>query len=425
MARRAAPQVIIEPEDDPVNDALSADASSGGAELLETLDELRSAGSSNIDILVYRLGKGGVRGSWDYCTTVVPPIEITDLMSSLKDEYGAGDYGLRIRVDRKLKTTKYISIAAGNIKPPEKNVFGDGNMLQFMMMQQSEARREQADMQRFMMQQQQASSDRMMQLLGALAPAAIAAFTGGKDKTSEVMAALGPYINRQEGDSTEKTLAMLKTAKELFGGDSPKDGDDTQELISNGVKLIGPGLKAIGDMVSRGRGQPAALPAADGGERVAADTGALMLGAPEFRPSPATIPAGAPLEYAARDPSKYPVLDLIRQDVLFLYGRGHDPEKAADLVYDTIDAHEVPEDDINALAAAFAISPDWLADLAAEGIDLRERPEWAQAFLGALLNIHANLDAEDERSGGREGGLPDAGKDGEAGEAGPARSADT
>jgi hypothetical protein len=325
-------------------------------------------------------------------------------MAELKEDIGGGDYALRLMAENKVRKTIHFSIMKE--KAPlvtEKRENGDMMMMMFqMMMKQSEdaARARAEDM-----RDRQAASERQTTMLVGLASAAIPALMGGREKTSELMQAIAALQTRDTGGGMKDTLEMLTTAKTLFGDKPSEDNKfDAEDLVGSAMKLGGPLVGAIGKAFSERRGT-ASNPATGEGEQAPA----LML------------PSAAP-EAGARGPSDYPVLDLIREDVLFLYKRNHDPEKAADIVYDVIEAAQVPEDDINALVASFSISADWLGDLAAQGIDLRGRPEWAQQFLQALVGIHSEAGEQSDDFAGHGRDAADISANGEAGEAG--RSAD-
>lgn len=424
MARAAIK--TIEPEHDAIEDALESDASTGAIELLDALDEIRAAGTSDVDILVYRLGKGGVRGSWDFCTTLTPPIEIVDVMNHLREEYGSGDYGLRIRVNRKLKTTKYISIAA-NKSPTPSGLSGSSDIVGLLLSQANSSKSDMISMMTLMMTQSQAAAERQSEQQARAAEQQAAAsqrstelmvtmmtaMMGGREKMSEIIPMMVALQPKNDSGGMVEALTVLEKAKGLFGGGEEK-GDSTQEMVANGVKLIGPALKGISDMVTsrRGDGQKVTLPGNDGedGERPVA----LMLG------GPASQELGAQFQ-ATREKGgtgAFPILDLVRDDVNFFFVRNHDPEKAADMVYDTFEAHDVPEDDINALYLAAMSSPDWLGFFAAEGIDLRQRPQWAEQFITALGSIHTENSASLPSGGGEAGRETDTSGDGEPGEGG-------
>lgn len=180
----------------------------------------------------------------------------------------------------------------------------------------------------------------------------------------------------------------------------------------NGMRLIGPAIKGAADFMTKRTQGRDEVPG--GVEPHSEEAPPLRLGAPIAGPV-----LEGPTGTHGREPSAYPIIDLIRDDVVFCYARNHDPEKAADMVYDTLDAHQVTEADINALMAAVAIAPGgYLEFFASEGIDLRQRPEWAEAFLAALVSIHTEADADDDNSERGTGGDPNASQDGGTSSAG-------
>lgn len=412
MARRAA---TVFPDDgafrgDPLAAAVREDREGVADQLSDVLEGLSGVDQGSIKGILYRIPVPN--GKYEWIREVFPPFDLSGLMGTLKEDIGGGDYALRIMAEGKPRKTIHFSI----MKEKQTLVTDAGRsgdmmpmIFQMMMKQSEDASRQRAED----MRDRQAASERQMTMIVGLATAAIPVIMGGREKTSDLMQAIAAFQPKPDNNSMQETLTLLTTAKTLFGDNKPDDNKfDPDDLAGAALKFGGPIVGAIGRAFQARAGNGGAP-----GEAPQTDTPPrLML--PDAREPRAD---GSPDPTSA--PSAYPVLDLIREDVLFFYGRNHDPEKAADLIYDVIEAAEVPEEEINALVTAFSISPNPFDELAANGIDLRQRPQWAQEFLASLVSIHTGIDQQSDDSGRGRGDETKPLEDGETGEGRVARNA--
>lgn len=392
--------------DDPLNAAVREDREGLADQLTDVLEGLGNIDQGSIKGILYRIPVPN--GKYEWIREVFPPFDVSSLMSGLKEELGGGDYALRIMAENRVRKTIHFSIMKEKTALLAGNSTGSDTMMlmQMMMQQQAESSRQAMAAADRQMQMMMSSSQQSTQMMLGM----VTAMMGGKDKTSEVMAAIAPLLTKNDGNNMQETLAMLTTAKTLFGDKADDNKFDADDLVGSAVKLGTPLIGALGRAFQqRGAngGTPGEVPATEAAPRLMLPSGAPAANGPE------TVSSG------------WPLLDLIREDVLFFYRRNHDPEKAADCVYDLIEAAEIPLEDLDALVSAVSVSPNWLEELAALGLDLRERPEWAKAFLDGLVSIHTDLEEQPDDSGRRGGHASVIAADGEAGKTGLDSNADT
>lgn len=392
--RKRTTTTTEEIQDDILDKATETDLQETAGDLADVLADLRGLSGSDVQVLVYKIPKGGPRGGWEYVMTITPPIDTSELMDGLRNDWGAGDYALRVRAAGKIKSTKFISIAASKSAPaitPSKN--DNNELLQILLAQNAASKSDMMQMTTLMMQSQQASQQQMMQLMTVLLPAMM----GGKEKTSELLTAFATLQNMgDKGGGMKEAIETLVAAKSLFGGGesggSNLDLDDN--MIGNALKIAGPLLGGLAKTVSeRGQQQQVTV---------------LPPVQPHVPPQPVPVMLPNGGEVAIPDQvSRFPVLDLIKDDVLFLFNRQHDPELSAEVVIETLEKHQVEEAAISDVIAAFAVSPNWIEELASEGIDLRSNPVWANQFLSALVSLYTAPSGDDDDTGGGTGGAKD------------------
>lgn len=415
--RKSATIVMPDDERDPVEDVLQGERINVADALASALDSLSQVEQRNVKGILYIIPTPN--GKWEWIRDVLPPFDMSAIMSGLKEEFGGGEYVLKLMVDGRPRKNFHFAI----MKEKTPLVTRDSNgadsmtmmMFQMMMKQSEDASRQRAED----MRDRQSAADRQMTMIVGLATAALPILTGGREKTSELMNAFAAMQPKPNGGGVLETLTIMKEAKSLFGGQDDKTGD-IGEIVNGIGGMVGPGIKALGDVFrSRQQGPPMTaqeVPRADHYDDSAPPP--LMLG---------QIPEG-PVGTHGKPPSQYPVLDLIRNDVLYFFHRDHDPEKAADCVYDILEQNKVTEADINGLV--IAISADPLGGLAAEGIDLRSRPEWGNEFLQCLVNIHVGqqdgsaTNEQDDDSGRGNRRETDTATNGEASQEGRSGSVD-
>jgi hypothetical protein len=400
----------IETEDDPINETMKQETQGVADELADVLEGFRGIDQGEIKGILFRIPKAG--GKFEWIKELLPPFNMSEIMEDLKNTFGGGDYRLSLMVKGKLRKNLQFSIAAD---PQARNPLvtetrKDNDMMMLIMnMQQQSSDRMMQMMQAMNTSQMNAaaqSNQSMMQLMTVLIPAMV----GGKEKTTDLITAFAAINGQKEGGGLADTLAMLKTAKDLFApGETPNLGDGEEGLVSQGIKLAGQLIPAALRALPQGGSAPApqaiyptmppqaALPPPIGSQPMVNGPGSETL--PE---------AGSP------GTGRFPVLDHIREDVMFLFKRGHSPVTAAEVVLDTLDKAQVTDEQVFELITAFqAAGPGWIDELASEGIDLRSNPEWAFAFLGQLIQLYTSDDGDDDHSE-RGGGSPaDNGNHGE------------
>lgn len=395
----------IEPVSGPFDDAVTQDQERIADDLSNVLDALKDFDQGAIRGMLYRKPPNGV-GKFEWIEDIVPPFDLPGIHQELKDRFNGGNFELRVFAGGRIRKSVSIDIVKEN-RPialaPKDN--GDITALMGMMMQMNQGSSDrQMQMMMQMSQQAAAAQQASTQMMVGMMTAIVPALAGGKEKTSELMQAFAAMQPKPAENDLEKTITTFAALKSVFKDDTEKGpGFDADDIVGSVVRMAGPVAGAVGRAFQSRNGS--------GAEQVTAQQveypphQSLMLDNPTTSQPPLDqMPVAA----------RHPVLALIRDDVLFAFTRQKGPELAAEMVYDTIEAHGVTEDQINDLVGAFALSPDWLSDLAVEGIDLRSNPEWANAFLGALVSIHTDPEREREYIGGQGGSDPNPGPDGEA-----------
>jgi hypothetical protein len=405
MTRRRAPGQHPQMPQSPLDQAMLVDEQNLADQLAGIVDQLADFDAQSIVGKVYLKPNNG-QGPWQWCEDYYPPFVLENMLADLKDRFGPGFYQLRIYAGGKIRKNADFSIAkekVSNVPPPTTTLGGAGNFHDLMML---------------MMTQQQAAADRQMQMMASMSrqttdtlAAILPAIVGGRPAGTSAadIAALVTALRPagEGGGGLAETLKAMAAMKELLGpaGGGDDDGEgvrfDPNNLVESGARLIGPAMKAIGDLVQNRR---------------EAAAGVAPAGAP---PTPG---GGDQLALGPPPTSRFRLIELVRVDVSYFFGRGFDPAKAADLVYDIIEANNVTDAEIDQLAATFALSPTGLEDLAREGIDLRSNPGWAFEFFQELAAIHSG---DQDDSAGGEGGAGDAAGNGPPGEGGTTRPADS
>lgn len=394
MARRP---IVIHPEQtDPLDDAVSDDRLNIADDLANALEALRPADQGSVKGILYRVPAGN--GKYEWIREVYPPFDMNGIMQALKEEFGGGDFCLRLMADGKIR--KNINFAIVKDKTPllaPQGFGGGGDMMTMFQMMMS--------MQNQSAQAAQAAADRQMQMLMAsnqqstqMMLGMVTAMTGNREKMSDIIPMFAALKPDNPGGGMKEAVETMVLMKGILNGDPEKPGFDADDIVGSVLKLGGPIVGAVGKAFSERRGT-ATNPA------------------PVYEPPPESgqlmLPQSAPPSESGNL-----VLDTIRDDVLHCFRRGHDPERAAELVYDTIEAAGVTEGQINELVAAFAVSADWLGELAANGIDLRGNPEWAEQFLQALIRVHSDAVSGSDDFEGQERGAANPGAHGAAGAGG-------
>jgi len=407
MARRSGYVLPL----DPIDDAMREDRQTLADNLTEALAQLSDVEQGALKGILYRIPIPN--GKYEWIRDVYPaappspPFDMSDIMRSLKEEIGGGDYALRLMADNKVRRTVHFSIMRDRVDPAAAAKKDEGtslSMFQLMMTQQADSRREaqaSADRQMQMMQQANQQTMQMFAAMSSQTTAILTAMMANREKVTDLVPLFSAMQPPQGGmkDAVETLVAL----KGLLPGEGGGGGFDPDDLVGSAVKLAGPLLAAGGRMLQQRQ--------AAGHEALAEPAQALALpGAPG--------PLQLTMNPAPDDPVER-VLRHIRDDVLFMFRR-YDPELAAEAVYARIEAAGVGEQELNDLVAAFYASPDWIEDLAARGLDLRSDRAWAADFLQGLVAVHTSPvpGGGDDHTGGNGGSTPDAGEDGAPGAGG-------
>jgi hypothetical protein len=406
----ATRRTIVEEQEDPITETVKQDTQNVADELGTILEGFQGIDQGEIKGILWRIPRAG--GKFEWIKDVYPPFNMSEIMEELKTTYGGGTYRLGLMVRGKLRKNLEFSIASDPLaKSPlmtDQRKDNDIMMLMMNMQQQSSDRMMQmmTAMNTAQMNAAQQSNQSMMQLMSVLIPAMV----GGKEKTSELLTAFAAMNGQKEGGGLADTLAMLKTAKDLFTpGETPNLGDGEEGLVSQGIKLAGQLIPAA----LRALPQGGSAPAPQAIYPTMPPQAALP---PPIGPQPMVNGPGSETLPEAGSPGtgRFPVLDHIREDVMFLFKRGHSPVTAAEVVLDTLDKAQVTDEQVFELITAFqAAGAGWIDELASEGIDLRSNPEWAFAFLGQLIQLYTSDDGDDDHSERGSGSPADDGNHGE------------
>ena len=402
MARPRSPRArtIIEPDEpSAIDEAVLADSEKTAIELSEVLDSLAGMTGRDLRLRIYRIPRGSRQ--WEFCMEVTPPVETAELMSALKEEYGPGDYAIRVMAEGKIKTTRHFSIAGGLKSPKSRS--DDSELMPLLVSTLTGKSSETMQMMMAMMQSQAQQAQQQMQMLIAMMNSSqssqatmITALMGGREKPADLIAAFAPLMAPKSGGFGE-TVEMIRAIKELLPDNSSINADD--DLITTAVKSFGPAVAGI--LAARAE-------------------------QPRQPPSQPTLAYQPPPQHALAGPGaivgKHPLLASIAPDVLFYFSRQADPEFAAEGVFDVLDKAGIKQDAFAPIIAEFSQSANWVDDLAREGIDLRSNPQWAHDFINSLIRLYTEgteadngSDDDSERGAGSEANPGDHGPAGAGG----------
>lgn len=402
---RARRTVVIEPEGDALDKVVMDDVENTATEVSVVLDELRSAITDESQVLLYKLPPRG--GPWEYIKTLNPPINADSILEDLKEDWGGGQYMFRVRANGRIAASKRVSIAGPPKTPGMESGRKTDEMLPLILQMQQKSSSENMQMMTLMMTQMQQSAQQNQQMMMGMMTAIIPAMTSGRESTASLLQAFAALqaanTNHEKGGSMEETLKLLALAKEMFSSDG--GGDDN--MFTTALKTFGPGL-----MDAVGKAQQGALPNTGNAlppPRMQPHNGPPMpqrMGPnPIHAPSPQTNAPPSPM-LQPRAPSD-PVLAAVGEDVVFFARKRYPVDLAADAVLERIQQAGVSENDIMALVIRFNSSADWIADCAAEGLDLTAHREWANAFLAELVRQYTEGAGEADNSAGDDGGEGD------------------
>lgn len=406
MARRPR-TTLIEPDImDPLDDAVMADKEETATDLAGVLEQMRGYDTGDIKGVLYKVPRGG--GKFEWIEEVIPPFKPNEIMETCKERFGGGDFQLRIFAGGKIRKNVNFSIAQD--RAPLVAPKGESNDLVALLIQQSErGKSDMLQMMTMMMQQQTAASERAMSMQAnqtQMMVGMMTAIMGGQAKPTDLLPLIAAMREgKAEGGGLSDTLELLKTAKGLFAGGEGGGGLDADDLVGSALKLAGPVVGALGRAVQ---------------SRQEA-TQAVQVQAMDYtaQPGPLQLPGAAPNPVPVEQPATtHPVIELVRADVLFMYGRGYDPELAAEAVFDRLDAAGVDEGAISELVAQITASGQPWEALAAYGLDFRGNLAWGERFFATLVQLHANPGGADDAAPGRGGDGADLAADGAPGAGG-------
>lgn len=400
---------VVEPQDDqdaPYREAMRADNEATAEKWLEVVEEFGGLSDGSVKGHLYKVERSG---KFQWIGEYWPPFDQAEIFREMREKYAGGDFQLRITVQgrRGVQKTVAFSVAPGpTTGQQQQRSEGMGEILPLMLQMMQGSADRQMQMMMTMMQQGQASQQQQTQLMVGMMTAAM----GGREKMSDLLLA----VNSLKGtDDKGGTLEFLRAAKELFGGSEGGAGFDPEgSLIENGMKLAGPIIGAL----SRAAEQ-----------RQPVHVGAQVVGQPQVITRPAidapphvTPVAVTPVSDTPPVNVPFPILAEIADDVMLHFRKGREPDTSAELVYELLIDRPNLGAEIDELVTAFSLSPDWLSDLAAHGIDLRSNPQWAQQFLQTIAELHtdANLDRDGDDPDGGAGRVGDLTGDADASPAG-------
>lgn len=421
MATRRRTVGTIEPEEriDPLDDAVLQDESATADQVSTLLDEMRSFITDQSEVLIYRMPPRG--GPWEYIKTLTPPINTNGLLDEIREEWGGGQFMLRVRANGRIVTAKRVNIA-GMAKTPGMTSPGGGSDVIGMLQRSSSENmqmmmvmmRENAENSRRADERAQRNSENTRTLLLGLATAALPILPtlfSKKEGVAESMQAFAAmqtaFAPKKDGEGLVDTIKTIVAVKGLLGGG---EANGEESFMQTALKTLGPAF--ANTLAAAQQNAPPLQPA---------------LPAPAPRPvimnpaRPAYMvearPAGSPAPPMPFDPATMPayasdpVLAAVGRDVLLFAERQYPPDIAAELTLNLLERAGVADNDIMALVLRFNTSPDWIADLAGQGLDLTKHREWATEFISELVAQFSENSGENEHTAGGGGGESDPRQD--------------
>jgi hypothetical protein len=371
---------------DPIAAALETDTIAVAADLENALSDLAGMTESSVKIVVYRVSN---KGEWEHVKQLSPPLKVGDLINDLEDTYGPGKYAVRILADNRIRTTKFFNIAAP--RDGKGSLFGgpDGlntsSLLKMLLDRDNKPNTGGQDMMLLMMKMQQDANAAMMQM---------------QQRSSETLMTLIATLTANRGDPSDQFLKSAEIIKALQGPqttakdiletltmfrDVTGDGGNAGGFLGLAEKFL-PAMAAMADAARQGSGQvaPGAAPAA--------------LPAPEataHRAPPPPVPGAAsspPAGPAGAAPG-HPIVSLIKPEIEFFMGRGHDPELAAEAVADVLRAKGITAEALFAFGLELqGTDGDYVGRLQRLGLDVSAHRAWFESMLATLAEIYTEPD---------------------------------
>lgn len=373
---------------DPIADVLAEETERVADELSDVLEELAGIPGSDVTIAVYKTAK---TGPWGHCRNLDPPVKIEALLEDLKEEFGPGDYAIRVLEGGKIRKTQHFGIASPKAAVTRPGLLGgvnEGELL-LRLLDRDKGGGDNAQLIALMMNQSDKTTQMMMSMMTNMVTMVTANKPASEDSADRLLKTIALVREMQGPQSTMKDAIETITAiKAAFGGEEGGSGG----LMGMAEKA----MPALAQIVSQlqtngGQGPPQGFD-----------------GAPAALPAPRNVPpvvagaGGAPL--AANDPpagdyERHPVIELVKRDILYFMERAHDPGLTATAIGDVLETNGVTEDQIHALGMEILAAGDqWPEALLRYGLDVRANAEWFFAVVTALGQ---------EFSDGPEGDEPD------------------
>lgn len=380
----------------PIDETMFLDAQGIAGDLGEILDALSGFDSGAIKAILYRKPSNGI-GKYEIIEECPLPIDMSAIVSDLKERFGGGSYQLRIMAQGRVRKNIDFDIVKEKTPAVQQKNDSMGEMFPLLITMMNGSADRQMQMMMQMSQQTQAMFAQMNQSQTAMMTALVPAMMGNREKASDIIAMVSALKGDDKGGMAG-IVETIKAVREILPGSEGGGFDPEGSLIENGLKLAGPVLGALSrnlearrDAAPQGFAPPAPVHVAP---RIAAPV------AVEPAHVISVAEPVAPVE-------PHPLIAEIADDVLAHFKKRRDPDFAAEMVYDLIAERPNLGAEIDELVAAFTVSTDWLSDLAAQGLDLRAAPEWANAFLQGLIGQHAGIDGDDDAPERGSGGVGD------------------
>ncbi len=410
MTRAKTAVLEIEPRTDAIDDVIMDEREKTAGDAADILAELRSIATSDSHIKIYKLPKNG--GGWEYIKKLMPPFNMDALLDDLQDEWGGGNYMVRVLADGKIVAGKQIAIAG----PPKVPGLADtgrsqsDTLMPMLIRQMETSKSDSMNMMTMMMQANQQASQNNMQMMMGMITAILPVIAGGKTDPMQIVQAMAALNadKPQQAPMTEMIQNMV-AMKELLGDGGSSGGDDS--FLGGAAKALLPMLaKGMEGAANRQPGPMNTMLANHPDPIRSLQPSAPISMPPMMRSNP--IPPMPPVLFGTSPPASVspPVADgnrivaLIGEDVLYFAKRGHDPATAAGMILDVIDSADIPENEILELVVSFQSSQDWIADLASQGVDLSVHRQWAEQLLEELVKQYAEDQGQDDHPEGEGGG---------------------
>ncbi len=411
--RKTAAIVEIEPSD-AMSQVLEEDDAHLADGVSDVLAHIRAIANDDSKINIYKVNTKG--GSWEYIKTLTPPFDMDTLLDDLRDEWGGGNYTLRVLAKGKIVTTKQISIAGPPKVPTVGQVKSEGSeMIPLLLQQINSSKSDNMAMMTMMMQSQQQAAAQQSQMMMGLMTALIPVMAGNKQDPVALIQAFAAMQPQKDNAPMSEMIQNMIAMKELMGDGGGGGSEDS--FMGSAAKALLPMLaKGAESMVNTNPQSPLNTDPRNHPPPMSAMRPAPMLA---MRPNPTAfapppMPPLNPSPIATAPVTPGPasgLMALIGEDVLYFAKRGHDPAMSAGAILDVIENAGISEDEILAMVIQFQSSPDWIADLAGQGIDLTGRREWATQLLSELVKQYADVEDEDDHPVRGGGGATDAGTD--------------